>query len=133
MSEHDVLVIGGLSAAWKLHQENVKVVVLEARDRVGGRTLTEAVNDDVSTDAGGAYIGPTQNRVFRMVRDLGLKTYKVLDVGKIVYESGVKKGRRVSQLCFFASQTSNVLPFVFVISFPVAAADLCGWMRTGAD
>jgi len=106
MSEHDVLVIGGLSAAWKLHQENVKVVVLEARDRVGGRTLTEAVNEDVSTDAGGAYIGPTQNRVFRMVRDLGLKTYKVLDVGKIVYESGVKKGRRVSQSVTFVNCVS---------------------------
>jgi len=60
IASHDVVVIGGgisgLSAAWKLHQAGVKVLVLEARDRVGGRTLTEHWNG-VQNDSGGAYVG----------------------------------------------------------------------------
>jgi len=76
-----VVVIGGgvsgLSAARLLHQQGVDVVVLEARDRVGGRTWTVADPAYRWVDIGGAYIGPTQRRVARLANELGLQFYKV--------------------------------------------------------
>ncbi|XP_049727233.1 amine oxidase [flavin-containing] A [Elephas maximus indicus] len=77
----DVVVIGGgisgLSAAKLLAEHEVNVLVLEARDRVGGRTYTVR-NEHVNyVDVGGAYVGPTQNRILRLSKELGLKTYKV--------------------------------------------------------
>ncbi|MEJ1281122.1 monoamine oxidase A [Cricetulus griseus] len=77
----DVVVIGGgisgLAAAKLLSEYKINVLVLEARDRVGGRTYTVR-NEHVSwVDVGGAYVGPTQNRILRLSKELGIETYKV--------------------------------------------------------
>ncbi|XP_046546289.1 amine oxidase [flavin-containing] B-like isoform X1 [Haliotis rubra] len=77
----DVAVIGagisGLSAACLLKKSGLSVAVLEARDRVGGRTYTVKHPTHGSVDVGGAYFGPTQNRVFRLIKELGLEVYNV--------------------------------------------------------
>ena len=65
----DVVIVGaglaGLCAAKKLvecgHRD---ILVLEARDRVGGRTLTTTVEGQV-VDLGGQWIGPGQRRELR--------------------------------------------------------------------
>lgn len=74
-----VIVVGGglsgLSSAKLLHDQGVSVLLLEARDRVGGRTFT-IFNDKVKyVDLGGAYVGPTQNRLLRMAREFNVKTF----------------------------------------------------------
>ncbi|XP_063306212.1 amine oxidase [flavin-containing] A-like [Pelobates fuscus] len=80
-NEYDVIVIGGgisgLSAAKLLFESGLSVVVLEARDRVGGRTHTIRNKEVQYVDVGGAYVGPTQNRILRVAKELGLQTYKV--------------------------------------------------------
>ncbi|XP_078389983.1 amine oxidase [flavin-containing] B-like isoform X2 [Cetorhinus maximus] len=80
---HDVIVLGagisGLSAAKLLHEQGVNVVVLEARDRVGGRTRTLHDPRFGYTDVGGAYVGPTQNCILRLAEELGVETYLVDD------------------------------------------------------
>ncbi|XP_032963100.1 amine oxidase [flavin-containing] A [Rhinolophus ferrumequinum] len=77
----DVVVIGGgisgLSAAKLLAKYEANVLVLEARDRVGGRTYTVRNEHVDYVDVGGAYVGPTQNRILRLSKELGLETYKV--------------------------------------------------------
>ncbi|XP_077783503.1 amine oxidase [flavin-containing] A-like [Podarcis muralis] len=77
----DVVVVGagisGLSAAKLLSESGVNVVVLEARDRVGGRTFTVRNKQVNYVDVGGAYVGPTQNRILRLAKELGIETYKV--------------------------------------------------------
>ena len=40
-------------------------------------------------DVGGAYVGPSQDRVFRLARQLGLSTYPVYDKGDLVYYTRV--------------------------------------------
>lgn len=55
--------------------------VLEARDRVGGRTLSQPLGADV-IDLGAQWIGPTQDRVAKLARDLGVETFPQLHEGK---------------------------------------------------
>jgi len=63
----------------------VDVLVVEARDRVGGRTLTKQDPDVGAVDLGGAYIGPTQNHLARMIKELGISTYKINEDEKLVF------------------------------------------------
>ncbi len=76
----DVCVVGagyaGLSAALRLHQSGRSVVVLEARDRVGGRIWTQHLSDGTPIDRGGAWLAPRHEAMFELARDLGVSTYK---------------------------------------------------------
>lgn len=76
--EADVAVVGaglaGLSAARQLVEEGLEVVVLEARDRVGGRTKDIALSDGTVVELGGQYVGPGQTVVLDLIRELGLET-----------------------------------------------------------
>lgn len=85
----EVIVIGGgisgLCAAKLLALEHgISVTVLEARNRVGGRTNTLEDPKFKYTDLGGAYVGPTQNRILRVAKELGVQTYKVYNQGNTV-------------------------------------------------
>ena len=75
----DVIVVGaglaGLTAARELKRRGKSVIVLEARDRVGGRTLAQATKSGEVLDVGGQWIGPGQDRVMALVHEFGLKTY----------------------------------------------------------
>ncbi len=87
----DVLVIGaglaGLTAARLLHEGGASVRVLEARDRVGGRTFSEKLGNAVF-DRGGQWIGPTQTRVAKLAEELGVSTYKTFTTGRKLLELG---------------------------------------------
>ena len=75
---HDVIVIGagpsGLTAARRLHTAGRDVLVLEARDRVGGRTWTVELDDGTSVDLGGQWIGPSQHHLRGLLDEFGLTT-----------------------------------------------------------
>jgi monoamine oxidase len=85
----DVVVVGaglaGLSAARALTAAGRRVVVLEARDRVGGRTLNHPLPGGHVADLGGTWIGPTQNAVAALAAELGLATFAQVDDGDAVY------------------------------------------------
>lgn len=91
----EVIVIGaglsGLSAAKWLRKSGVHAVVLEAQDRVGGRTLTKLDPKVNYVDIGGAYVGPTQNHLLRMAKEYGVENYKVNEVQDLLH---YKNGRR---------------------------------------
>jgi monoamine oxidase len=76
----DVCVVGagyaGLTAARRLSQAGKAVVVLEARDRVGGRIWTQKLSDGSSVDRGGAWLGPKHDAIFGLAREVNVNTYK---------------------------------------------------------
>ena len=87
----DVIIIGagfaGLAAAKKLQEEDYEVIVLEARDRVGGRVYTEEVKS-VPVDLGAAWIHrPNGNPVTPLAKAAGLQTYVTDDESVIIYDA----------------------------------------------
>jgi monoamine oxidase len=84
--EVEVVVVGagfaGLSAARELVRAGHRVIVLEARDRVGGRVYTTTPAAAPWLDLGGQWIGPTQDRVLALVRELGFATFPTWTTGQ---------------------------------------------------
>ena len=90
----DVVVVGagfaGLSAARALMRQSKKVVVLEARDRVGGRVKAAQIAGRV-IDAGGMWVGPTQTRLLDLIKEYGLHTVPQFETGANIAELGGKR------------------------------------------
>jgi monoamine oxidase len=86
---YDAVVVGagyaGLAAARRLTLAGKSVIVLEAQDRVGGRTLNESIGGGAITELGAGYVGPTQDELFKLADHYGVDTFDVFDDGKNVY------------------------------------------------
>jgi monoamine oxidase len=84
----DVAIVGaglaGLTAARRLVADGHSVVVLEARDRVGGRTLNANLGGGRVTELGGQFIGPTQDRIAALARAVGVATFPTYNTGQNV-------------------------------------------------
>lgn len=91
----DVVIIGagpaGLMAAYTLKKAGLSVAVLEARERVGGRTWNGVVADAEGTEhfieIGGQWISPDQTRLSALVEELGLETFQRYREGDSVYRA----------------------------------------------
>jgi len=86
--ERNVVIIGagpsGLTAARKLKAAGLSVAVLEARDRVGGRTWSDTI-DGAFLEIGGQWISPDQEALSELVEELGLQTFPRYRDGESVY------------------------------------------------
>jgi monoamine oxidase len=76
----DVVVIGaglaGLAAARRLAAGGHEVTVVEARDRVGGRTEGLVLDDGTPLELGGQWIGQGHTRMLELTGELGLSTFR---------------------------------------------------------
>src|SRR5262245_47178305 len=76
----DVCVVGagyaGLAAAYRLKQAGKSVIVLEARDRAGGRVWTEHLPDGTALNWGGTFIGEGHERMYALCKELGVEIYR---------------------------------------------------------
>lgn len=102
MHDCDVVIVGaglaGLTAARELAGAGLDVRVLEARDRVGGRTLSEPIGEHPEdiVEVGGQWVGPTQHEVLALARELGIETYPTHAQGKNLFETESGKLKRYS-------------------------------------
>ena len=90
--ECDCCIIGGgfsgLMAASELEAKDVKIVVVEARSRFGGRTFTEN-----NIDLGGQWVGPGQTMLLDLCNKFDLELVDQEYLG-----SGLKSSQAVSTL-----------------------------------
>ncbi|HVW79419.1 MAG TPA: flavin monoamine oxidase family protein, partial [Mycobacteriales bacterium] len=114
-STADVVVVGagfaGISAARHLMAHGLDVVVLEARDRVGGRTLNHPIDSTHIVEVGGQWLGPEKNlpnrglsdpadyptddavtgqsHIWQLAKTVGVEPYLTYNLGKYVdYRDG---------------------------------------------
>jgi monoamine oxidase len=90
----DVVIIGGglagLTTARDVLAGGRRALVLEARDRVGGRVVNLPIPGGKGvTEGGGEFIGPTQNRMKALADSLGVGTFDTYNTGKnVLYKDG---------------------------------------------
>ena len=85
----DVVVVGaglsGLYAARLLASAGIEVMVLEAQNRVGGRTLTTYFGDGTFVDDGGQWISPGQHCIVKLADELGVRLFPSWSDGAMVH------------------------------------------------
>src|SRR5690348_5030857 len=116
-STADVAVVGaglaGLTAARRLVQAGRSVIVLEARDRVGGRVLTESLGGNDFAELGGMFQGPTQDRIKALANEVSVALIPTYNTGNNVFWAN---GRRL--------EYSNTGPLGAAPPDPVVAGDV---------
>ena len=86
----DVVVVGaglaGLVAARDLRRAGKSVVVLEARNRVGGRCYSRSLGAGAADVAnlGATFVGPTQRRILNLAKELGIGIFPTYNTGRNV-------------------------------------------------
>lgn len=95
----DAIIIGagfsGIAAARKLHKSEKSFIILEARERLGGRVYTKRFENGQYLDFGGQWIGPTQDRMYALCKEYGVDYYETYNEGYNIldFENKVKKYR----------------------------------------
>src|SRR4051812_3818675 len=84
----DVVVVGaglaGLTAARLIAKTKKSVVVLEARDRVGGRVWNHELPGGKVSERGGTFVGPTQDRILELAKGYNVDTFPTYNTGENV-------------------------------------------------
>jgi monoamine oxidase len=147
----DVVVVGagfaGLTAARTLQRSGKNVVVLEARNRVGGRVKAGKIAGR-PVDVGGMWVGPTQTRLLETIREFGFHLLPESDKGKNILEISKRRfvadgqslgwdkqteaeyGRLLKQIDFLAKQLPLASPWTMPHAEEYDTMSADDWFRT---
>ncbi|KAJ3417643.1 hypothetical protein HDV05_000100 [Chytridiales sp. JEL 0842] len=115
---YDNLIIGagisGLTAAYRLHHPHpptnpseppakpiTNIKILEASSRIAGRIQTVNLGSKGHVDMGAQYVGPGQDHILNLLKELNMETYPQHTTGLEIHDPGTyspKKGRWFSKL-----------------------------------
>ncbi|KIQ15115.1 flavin monoamine oxidase family protein [Rhodococcus sp. MEB064] len=153
--DRDVAIVGagpsGLAAATALRKAGLSVAVLEARDRVGGRTWTKDI-DGAILELGGQWVSPDQTALIGLLDELGLETFDRYREGQSVYvdpagtatrytgenfpvaESTVKEiDRLIEMLDKLAAEIGPEEPWAHPLARELDIVSFEGWLAQQSD
>lgn len=88
--ESDITIIGagltGLTIAYLLRDKDIKITILEARERLGGRIYTQTNNNDTPLDLGATWFSNQHTEVLELLKQLKLKTFNQHYSATAIYE-----------------------------------------------
>ncbi|TVP57176.1 MAG: FAD-dependent oxidoreductase [Halomonadaceae bacterium] len=88
MTDSEIIVLGagyaGLSTAAALRARGKSVMILEARERIGGRTRTDHFDQGLWLDIGGQWAGPGQDRLYGLIERFGKRLWPMYTQGRNV-------------------------------------------------
>ena len=127
--ERDVVVVGagpaGLMAARTLQAAGLTVAVLEARDRVGGRTHSDHV-EGAFLEIGGQWVSPDQTELMALLDELGKSTYSRHRDGESIYRAPDGQVTRYTGTSFpVAGETQREMDRLTVLLDELAAEVGC--------
>ena len=135
----DVVVVGaglaGLCAATRLVRAGLDVIVLEARDRVGGRTHTESWASGARVDLGAQWVGPRHSALLALADELGCATFPTYDDGMSLEYAGGAMHRFAGDLPDAdPAVTQDLIDALTAIEVLAATVDLVQpWLSPGAE
>jgi monoamine oxidase len=80
-------------AARQIRGAGRSVIVLEARNRVGGRVWNHDLGGGHISERGGTFVGPTQDHVLALMNELRIGKFDTYDTGDDLYVNGGSKMR----------------------------------------
>lgn len=96
LCHYDVVIVGagfsGLQAA-RLLKRKYSVLLLEASDQVGGRVRNHTFANGDTVDIGGQWLGPGQERMYRLADELGCEIFPLYNRGDNLSFDGKKLQR----------------------------------------
>lgn len=145
MSHVQALVIGagfsGLAAARMLQRHGIETLVVEARDRVGGRTHTRYVADGLQIDLGGQWFGPTQTRMYELAAEHGIELFPLQEVGRALVHQGSDRPEQFTEVIADTCRRIDELAATVDLDAPKHTPDAAAldqqtvhyWLRTLTD
>ncbi|WP_146076711.1 FAD-dependent oxidoreductase [Rathayibacter tritici] len=124
----DVVIVGagatGLTAAVALRSAGLSVIVLEARDRIGGRLWTNHIEGQMF-ELGGQWVSPDQTALLETLDELGLDTYQRYREGESIYIGADGVAKRFTGDIFPASEhtEAEIERLIVVLDELVAQTD----------
>lgn len=91
MTTTQTIIIGaglaGLTLAYKLHKAGKPFLILEARDRVGGRILTSRRDGGAPLELGATWLGKKHQHLIGLLSELGIGVFPQVTGGRAIYEA----------------------------------------------
>jgi monoamine oxidase len=90
LDKFDTIVIGGgisgLVATWQLRSHGINALLLEARNRFGGRILTVGRKQSFNCDLGPSWFWPGQPEMAKLLHDFKLPFYEQASEGAVLFQ-----------------------------------------------
>ena len=87
----DIVIIGagltGLTLAYLLRNSAKRIVIVEARERLGGRILTKGMDTNQPIEMGATWLGNQHQRLRALLQELGINTFDQVIGNAAIYEA----------------------------------------------